>query len=115
VGTVGAVYEGLVVEGAGAGTGAGLRCSEPQALRIPAMISTDVARTTRCKRMPATVGMAGQGRQPDMGLILFEALMALALFVFFVWWTMFSGRRGGEPLDHASSEEPGHDKGGPLP
>jgi len=32
-----------------------------------------------------------------MWLILLEALGALALFVFLVWWTMFSGRRGGEP------------------
>jgi len=31
-----------------------------------------------------------------MGLILLEALGALACLVFIVWWTMFSGRRGGE-------------------
>jgi hypothetical protein len=31
-----------------------------------------------------------------MGLILLEALAALACLVFIVWWTMFSGRRGGE-------------------
>ncbi len=31
-----------------------------------------------------------------MGLILLEACLALALLVFFVWWTMFSGRKGGE-------------------
>ena len=32
-----------------------------------------------------------------MWVLLLEALGALALLVFIVWWTMFSGRRGGEP------------------
>ena len=32
-----------------------------------------------------------------MGLILLEALGALLILVLIVWWTMFSGRRGGEP------------------
>ncbi|MDD3784310.1 MAG: hypothetical protein PHQ87_02045 [Hydrogenophaga sp.] len=32
-----------------------------------------------------------------MGLLLLEALGALVLLVFIVWWTMFSGRKGGEP------------------
>jgi hypothetical protein len=31
-----------------------------------------------------------------MALILLEALGALALLLFIVWWTMFSGRRKGE-------------------
>ena len=35
-----------------------------------------------------------------MGLILLEALLALALLVGIVWWTMFSGRDKGElPAD----------------
>ena len=29
-------------------------------------------------------------------LLLFEAAFALGLLVFIVWWTMFSGRKGGE-------------------
>jgi len=33
-----------------------------------------------------------------MGLILLEALGALVLLVLIVWWTMFSGRPGGEPV-----------------
>jgi len=39
-----------------------------------------------------------------MWLIVLEALAALGLLVFFVWWTMFSGRRRGErtPDDEAS-------------
>ncbi len=31
-----------------------------------------------------------------MGLILLEALAAGILLVLIVWWTMFSGRKGGE-------------------
>ena len=31
-----------------------------------------------------------------MWVILLEAFGALVLFVFIVWWTMFSGRRRGE-------------------
>ncbi len=38
-----------------------------------------------------------------MGLILLEALLALAALLLIVWWTMFSGRDKGElPRD----EEP---------
>ncbi len=32
-----------------------------------------------------------------MWLLILEALAALALLVFIVWWTMFCGRRRGEP------------------
>jgi hypothetical protein len=31
-----------------------------------------------------------------MWLIVLEAVGALAVLVFAFWWTMFSGRRGGE-------------------
>ena len=31
-----------------------------------------------------------------MGIILLEALLALALLLFIVWWTMFAGRKRGE-------------------
>jgi hypothetical protein len=31
-----------------------------------------------------------------MSLLLLEALGALVLLVFIVWWTMFSGRQKGE-------------------
>lgn len=34
-----------------------------------------------------------------MWLIVLEALAALALLLGIVWWTMFSGRRGGERAD----------------
>ncbi|WP_170104796.1 hypothetical protein [Pulveribacter suum] len=42
---------------------------------------------------PAT----GSGR--NMGLILLEALLALAILLAIVWWTMFSGRKRGELRD----------------
>jgi hypothetical protein len=34
-----------------------------------------------------------------MWVILLEALAALLILVFIVWWTMFSGRRKGERED----------------
>ena len=33
-----------------------------------------------------------------MLLILLEALLALLVLVAIVWWTMFSGRKKGEPV-----------------
>lgn len=36
-----------------------------------------------------------------MTLLLLEALGALVLLVFIVWWTMFSGRKRGELPDDA--------------
>jgi hypothetical protein len=33
-----------------------------------------------------------------MLFILLEALLALVLLLRIVWWTMFSGRKKGEPL-----------------
>jgi hypothetical protein len=39
-----------------------------------------------------------------MALLLLEALLALALLVFIVWWTMFSGRPKGEPPRTGDSE-----------
>jgi len=38
-----------------------------------------------------------------MWLIVLEALAALALLVFIVWWTMFSGRQRGEPSSYDDS------------
>ena len=32
-----------------------------------------------------------------MVLLLLEALLALCVLVLIVWWTMFSGRKNGEP------------------
>jgi hypothetical protein len=45
-----------------------------------------------------------------MALLLLEALGALLLLVFIVWWTMFSGRKNGElkePVHPETPAEPG--------
>lgn len=42
-----------------------------------------------------------------MSLLLLEALGALLLFVFIVWWTMFSGRKKGEMKDDSPPPAPG--------
>jgi hypothetical protein len=39
-----------------------------------------------------------------MWVILLEALGALLILIFIVWWTMFSGRRGGERGDSDSAQ-----------
>ena len=39
-----------------------------------------------------------------MTLLLLEALGALLILVFIVWWTMFSGRNKGELKDDARQE-----------
>lgn len=45
-----------------------------------------------------------------MWLILLEALGALLILLFIIWWTMFSGRKRGEldrgTEDKADSDEP---------
>jgi hypothetical protein len=48
---------------------------------------------------------ADPAKRPMLSLVL-EALLALGLLLFIVWWTMFSGRKGGEP----PSGEAGDDK-----
>ena len=40
-----------------------------------------------------------------MLLILLEALLALLVLVGIVWWTMFSGRKGGEPPPRDGEEK----------
>ena len=45
-----------------------------------------------------------------MGLILLEALGAALILVLIVWWTMFSGRRGGERVDEPPDPGQSQDK-----
>ncbi|OSZ64009.1 hypothetical protein [Hydrogenophaga sp. IBVHS2] len=40
-----------------------------------------------------------------MTLLLLEALGALLLLIFIVWWTMFSGRRKGELPESVEAEK----------
>ena len=44
-----------------------------------------------------------------MTLLLLEALGALLILVFIVWWTMFSGRKNGE-LNEGSDQKQGKDE-----
>ncbi|MEG0150334.1 MAG: hypothetical protein RR473_00200 [Comamonas sp.] len=46
-----------------------------------------------------------------MGLILLEALLALAILVAIVWWTMFSGRSKGELPSQTAAPSPLDDTG----
>jgi hypothetical protein len=41
-----------------------------------------------------------------MTLLLLEALGALLLLVFIVWWTMFSGRKNGELPQDTETPKP---------
>src|SRR3569623_1444673 len=41
--------------------------------------------------------ITSQGQKRNMLELFLEALFALLVFVFIVWWTMSSGRKGGEP------------------
>ena len=45
-----------------------------------------------------------------MVLLLLEALGALLLLVFSVWWTMFSGREKGELKDEPTRAAPDPEK-----
>ena len=39
-----------------------------------------------------------------MTLLLLEALGALLILIFIVWWTMFSGRKNGELKDEGDEK-----------
>lgn len=41
-----------------------------------------------------------------MWLLILEALAALSLLLFAVWWTMFSGRKRGEKAAEPGQEPP---------
>jgi len=83
------------VTGVGAGYGPG---SVAQAARVPTM---SAGNAHRCPR-PA---LLNQPLTRSMTLLLLEALGALVLLVFIVWWTMFSGRKNGELPDSAKGDE----------
>jgi len=46
----------------------------------------------------------------SMTLLLLEALGALVILVWIVWWTMFSGRPGGEPPPEEPLDKEGGEK-----
>ena len=45
-----------------------------------------------------------------MTLLLLEALGALLILIFIVWWTMFSGRKNGELKDGNDDKQGKGDK-----
>ena len=49
-----------------------------------------------------------------MALLLLEALGALLILVFIVWWTMFSGRKKGELKDDVLRDSRAEKPGDPL-
>jgi hypothetical protein len=83
------------VEGRGAGTGAVAQDTRPSTAAI--MTSVGVIR-----------------EKTVMALLLLEALGALLILVFIVWWTMFSGRNKGELKSDVPREAPPEKPGDPL-
>lgn len=54
--------------------------------------------------------LAANFQDSIMALLLLEALGALLLLVFIVWWTMFSGRKKGELKDDSERAAPDPEK-----
>lgn len=50
-----------------------------------------------------------------MVVILLEALLALSLLIFIVWWTMFSGRSNGELPETDTQTEGDTERARPAP
>ncbi len=64
-------------------------------MRGPGLVSSAGGKGTLPQA--ASIPTIAYTRKRFMLLILLEALLALGLLVFIVWWTMFSGRKKGEP------------------
>jgi hypothetical protein len=59
-------------------------------------VGRGAAQPATMPRIAAPVAMPGHPACRSMTLLLLEALLALGLLVFIVWWVMFAGRRRGE-------------------
>jgi hypothetical protein len=97
-GVAGRAAAALAGELMGTASGAGGVSSSDtvvQALRVPTI---HIHQTRRPFRRSATHPSA-------MTLLLLEALGALLIFIFIVWWTMFSGRKKGELPEEAEREK----------
>jgi hypothetical protein len=75
----------------GWGTGGACTCTLVHDTRVAALVIIQPVLNLQEKR--------------SMVLLLLEALLALALLVFIVWWTMFSGRPKGEPPKQDDSKD----------
>jgi hypothetical protein len=58
-----------------------------------------LAQPASAPRIAAAIHQRPRPGNIVMGLILLEALGALAVLLLIVWWTMFSGRKKGERRD----------------
>jgi hypothetical protein len=63
--------------------------------RTSGLCTGGVEHAARLPRITATTPRA----HTDMLLLALEALGALLIFVFIIWWTMFAGRNKGERKD----------------
>jgi hypothetical protein len=63
------------------------------------------ATDSQCPARSGPHGLFTPHFKPSMTLLLLEALGALVLLVFIVWWTMFSGRKNGELPEHLKKDE----------
>jgi hypothetical protein len=60
--------------------------------------------------VPTITATFHQRKRAPMTLLLLEALGAGLIFIFIIWWTMFSGRNKGEPPTLQDSEQAAKDK-----
>jgi hypothetical protein len=87
------------VAGAGAGTTAGVIGTDTTGAGTETGADPQGDTDAHAASVPTIAATKGLN---DMWLILLEALGALAILVFIVWWTMFAGRNKGErPNDEA--------------
>ena len=82
------------VLGAGLGAG-GVLEQAAKAASNSAAIMLALARAKRAADLP---------RRKFMLVLMLEAFAVLLLFIFIIWWTMFSGRKNGE-LHHESEDQ----------
>jgi len=80
-----------------------------QAARNAAVAIIDTLRHDGLKPLNR-LRLAAAFQDPIMALLLLEALGALLLLVFIVWWTMFSGREKGELKDESARKAPESEK-----
>jgi hypothetical protein len=100
--TVGTLAGGFAAPGCATGAAGTVSCKGVILLSQAANKTVNVPRHRKCHHTPATghkMAFCDEDGKRHMLLILLEALLAGALLVFIVWWTMFSGRRDGERRD----------------
>lgn len=100
--TVGTLVGGFAAPGCATGAAGTVAGKGGILLAQAANKTVNVPRHRKCHHTPATghkMAFCDEDGKRHMLLILLEALLAGAILVFIVWWTMFSGRRDGERRD----------------